>query len=257
MKYTSKYNTWVTLAGLPLIIWLLASGSAWYLWLLSYFMVFIIVGGGMCFQTHRSWVHGAFEVRQPFRWIFTFAAHLGLHGSIIDWAGNHMVHHKNSDGAVDSHSPIQHGKKILFGYYHITPEFISSIMKFRRSLSRLTSINYLAFLHRHYYESVFAYWAIVALLVQDLSLFLHIAILPSWFGFICLSMMNYFCHVEGPGRYRNYNIDFSLNCWWMIFFTFGENWHNNHHKFPSKCSTREKWWEIDPVWLLLGWTVKK
>ncbi len=47
------------------------------------------------------------------------------------------------------------------------------------------------------------------------------------------------------GRHRYANRDDSINSWWLALLTFGEGWHNNHHRFPGAVRQGVRWWEID------------
>jgi stearoyl-CoA desaturase (delta-9 desaturase) len=65
--------------------------------------------------------------------------------------------------------------------------------------------------------------------------------------------------------YRNYETtDDSRNNWWVALITYGEGWHNNHHKYPRMAQHgHHRWWEIDvtylTIWLMqrlgLAWDV--
>jgi len=33
--------------------------------------------------------------------------------------------------------------------------------------------------------------------------------------------------------------------------TFGEGWHNNHHRYPGAARQGFRWWEFDASWCLL------
>ncbi|MEO0409705.1 MAG: fatty acid desaturase, partial [Cyanobacteria bacterium P01_A01_bin.135] len=49
--------------------------------------------------------------------------------------------------------------------------------------------------------------------------------------------------------YRNFNIaDDARNLWWVSLITYGEGWHNNHHRFPRAAQTGWRWWELDVTW---------
>jgi stearoyl-CoA desaturase (delta-9 desaturase) len=39
--------------------------------------------------------------------------------------------------------------------------------------------------------------------------------------------------------------DTSRNNLWLALLTFGEGWHNNHHRYPGSARQGFYWWEID------------
>ncbi|MCX7960307.1 MAG: fatty acid desaturase, partial [Burkholderiales bacterium] len=54
---------------------------------------------------------------------------------------------------------------------------------------------------------------------------------------------NSLAHAVGSRRYATR--DGSRNNWWIALLTFGEGWHNNHHRFPGAARQGFRWWEID------------
>ena len=45
--------------------------------------------------------------------------------------------------------------------------------------------------------------------------------------------------------------DHSTNNWWLFPFLLGENWHNNHHYYPSSASTWVKWYQVDFIYIVI------
>lgn len=50
-------------------------------------------------------------------------------------------------------------------------------------------------------------------------------------------------HLVGRRVYANR--DDSGNSWWLALLTFGEGWHNNHHRFPGSVRQGFRRWEVD------------
>jgi stearoyl-CoA desaturase (delta-9 desaturase) len=42
--------------------------------------------------------------------------------------------------------------------------------------------------------------------------------------------------------------DDSTNLWWVALFSFGEGWHNNHHRHPRSAAHGLRRFELDPIW---------
>ena len=52
--------------------------------------------------------------------------------------------------------------------------------------------------------------------------------------------------------YRNFeSSDASRNTWWVALLTWGEGWHNNHHRFPNVCPAGYRWWEFDITYIVI------
>jgi len=62
-------------------------------------------------------------------------------------------------------------------------------------------------------------------------------------------LVNSVAHGWGTRRYDTK--DDSRNNWWIALLTFGEGWHNNHHRYPSSARQGFFWWELDITWLFL------
>ncbi len=61
--------------------------------------------------------------------------------------------------------------------------------------------------------------------------------------FHCTCFINSLAHVWGTQRYDVG--DESRNNFFLALVTFGEGWHNNHHKFPGSARQGFLWWQVD------------
>ena len=61
--------------------------------------------------------------------------------------------------------------------------------------------------------------------------------------------VNSVTHIIGNKRFKN--SDESRNNFWVALLTFGEGWHNNHHRYPLSARQGMYWWEFDLSYLLL------
>ena len=60
--------------------------------------------------------------------------------------------------------------------------------------------------------------------------------------------VNSVTHIIGSKRFET--DDESRNNWWVALLTFGEGWHNNHHRWPLSARQGMYWWEIDLTYYL-------
>jgi stearoyl-CoA desaturase (delta-9 desaturase) len=56
-------------------------------------------------------------------------------------------------------------------------------------------------------------------------------------------LINSLAHVWGSRRFATG--DRSRNNGWLALLTFGEGWHNNHHRYMSSARQGFLWWELD------------
>jgi stearoyl-CoA desaturase (delta-9 desaturase) len=61
--------------------------------------------------------------------------------------------------------------------------------------------------------------------------------------------INSLSHVFGKRRFAT--TDDSRNNWLLAILTFGEGWHNNHHRFSSSARQGFYWYEYDITYYIL------
>jgi sn-1 stearoyl-lipid 9-desaturase len=108
------------------------------------------------------------------------------------------------------------------------------------------------FLHRYYFAINFAYSVILyAIGGFYLMIFFHWA--PAFITAIMSNVVNYIGHKpKWLGGYRTYNLnDQSSNNWLWAIPSWGESWHNNHHRFPKDYTFKKQWWEFDISGLII------
>ncbi len=189
---------------------------------------------------HRYFSHRAFETSRALQFLGALLRASAIQRGPLWWASHHRLHHRRSDQPLDTHSPLQHG----FWWSHVV--WFLSREHFR---PRLEAIGDFA----HYRELRFLdRFDIVVPLCMGLGLFGLGALLERaapglgtsgpqllvW-GF-CLSTVAVY-HVTFSinslahrfGRRPFATADDSRNHWLLALLTFGEGWHNNHHRYPS------------------------
>lgn len=207
---------------------------------------------------HRYFSHRAFKTSRVFQfvlaWVGTSAAQLGP----MWWAANHRHHHQHSDTEEDIHSPVTRspfwahiGWILCRAYRALRTERVKDLYRYPE----------LRFIERFH-------------VLAPLSLIAGLFILGSWlnatwpglgtsglqlvmWGFFLSTVMVYhvtFCvnsvtHMIGSKRFAN--SDESRNSFWIALLTFGEGWHNNHHRWPLSARQGMYWWEIDLTYYLL------
>merc|ERR1712039_1051492 len=77
-------------------------------------------------------------------------------------------------------------------------------------------------------------------------------VLPQTLCFNFTSAVNSAVHLWGEEPYRDAMSSpcRSKNNALLWFCLVGENWHNNHHAFPSSATTQIEWYEVDLVFVV-------
>lgn len=216
-----------------------------------YFLVgwVLIEGVGVAVTLHRYVSHKAFVARKWAEPVMLWLACLSLQGSPLGWAAVHRgSHHKYSDTDKDAHTPRK-GKWYAWHAWlydwdkYFTPKYAIDLLKDPRHV----------FIAKHYNMIVVGTYFVVVLISWKLLLFGFL--LPAALSLYQESTINVICHSGNLG-YRNFELtDDSRNVPVMGWLTWGQGWHNNHHKkasyydFGTSVSGNKK--EFDPALLLL------
>lgn len=222
--------------------------------LIVFGVMFFITGClGITFCFHRMLSHRAFKAHPVVEALGVLCGTLALQGTVKEWVGDHRLHHTKSDQDGDPHN-ARRG----FWYSHLTWLFLDHRDGQGPLFERLTrdlKTPLMSFFSRHdvmigtqiLLGMVFlwcggpswVYWGIFARIVAVYH--------TTWF-------VNSATHKWG---YRNFNSpDLSRNNWWVALLTWGEGWHNNHHRFASVAPSRLKWWEVDVTFMVI-WVLEK
>lgn len=233
-------------------------GTGWALWLawqhgvtwidLSAFGFFYgLTGLGASLGLHRLFSHQSFR---PPRWLYFLLAVLAsmcMQGSPARWATDHQRHHAHSDQAGDPHSPIvdPHGNALpkWRGLYHahwgwMFNGIASDKAVFGRTtwgdpLLRLVSNTHYLWIALGLALPWLWGWWLGGTREAALSAML-------WGGPVraCLMMHGVLSATSLAHRFGTQAFatgDHSRNNWLVVILTFGDGWHNNHHKFPRSA----------------------
>lgn len=210
-------------------------------------LILIIIGYflygclGIVVTFHRNLTHNSYKTYSILNKIFSILGCLGGTGSPLAWVAIHINHHLKSDKEGDPHSPLYKGLKIFaLDYAHE----VDSNTKWK--MKNLIKDKFQQFLHRYYF-GIILLWDLILLSIGGFYLVIFLHLLPAVITAIMSNVVNYIGHKPTwLGSYRRYNLnDQSTNNWLWALPSWGETWHNNHHRYPKNYSCGQKWWEID------------
>lgn len=213
----------------------------------SFYILNII---GVWMMLHRYYSHKSFEFKNiTIENILLLISILSGRGSPLSWVYIHRQHHAYSDTEKDPHSPIVLGYK-LFGFGHYV-DMESEKMKIFM-VKDLMSKQHL-FIHKFYILIILC--TIIPLSVYNFELFYFIYVVPT----VCIHLsQNHFNYIGHKFGYTNFvTKDHSKNNIWLFPFILGEAWHNNHHAYPKKFTTKHRFYEFDPMNILIKVLCKK
>jgi stearoyl-CoA desaturase (delta-9 desaturase) len=201
---------------------------------------------------HRYFSHKTFKTSRPAQFVFAVIGASATQRGPLWWAANHRHHHVHSDKEKDIHSPKQSG----FLWSHMG--WFLCKKHFKTKLDRIqdmAAFPELMWLDRFDVVVPAVFAVLTFILGASLNFFFPELGTSGWqmlvWGFVistvCLFhgtfVINSLAHVIGRKRFKTR--DESRNSLALALITFGEGWHNNHHKFPGSARQGLKWWEID------------
>ena len=206
--------------------------------LLGYFLYGCL---GIVVTFHRYLTHRSYKTHPFIVKIFSLLGCFSGTGSPLAWVAIHINHHLKSDKPGDPHSPYYKGYKIFTLSYE---QEVDSNTKWK--MRNIVTDRYQQFLHRFYFLLIIGY-DILLFLAGGIYLVIFFHLAPAMITAIMSNVVNYVGHKPNwLGGFRTYNLnDKSSNNWLWAIPSWGESWHNNHHRHPRNFSLGEKWWQID------------
>ncbi len=206
---------------------------------------------------HRYFSHRSFATSRPVQFLFAALGASSVQRGPLWWAAHHRRHHRHSDEVGDSHSP-RHG----FWNSHVGWFLNRRNLRTRtEEVKDLTAFPELVWLDR-FDLVVPVILACLCLLAGTLlemfapGLGTNGPQLLVWGFFVSTVALyhstftiNSLAHRFGSRRFATR--DDSRNNFLLALLTFGEGWHNNHHRYPGSVRQGFRWWEVDFSYYLL------
>lgn len=274
LKEISPFNRSVTLAaviipflftiGTFLGMWLTASVWATSSDLIIFLIMYNLVGVGITVGFHRLLTHSSFKTYPFIRFIFACLGTMSAQGSVLTWVSDHRKHHKFTDKVGDPHTPHVYRRDGFFsslkGLYHahvgwlLKEREISDSRVYAKDLYedpwiRFVSRNTGPIILLGLFIPALLGWIFTGSIQGALSALL-------WGGFVRICLLhhvtwsvNSICHFHGSRDFPTN--DRSTNVFWLMFVSFGECWHNNHHALPRSALHGVNKWQLDISYLLI------
>ena len=210
-------------------------------------------GMGITFGYHRLFAHRSFKAHPAIQLTAMILGSAALQNSVIKWCSDHRIHHRKLDKKEDPYS-IKKG----FWYAHI-----GWILEKKKSqiigVNDLKSNKILIWQDKHYYKIAIIISFLIPLLIGVFYARPIGGLL--WGGFLRITLVHHFtffinslCHYVGEKPFDPNSS--ARDSWWVAFLTFGEGFHNYHHKFQWDYRNGIAWYNFDPgKWIInfLSW----
>jgi stearoyl-CoA desaturase (Delta-9 desaturase) len=188
---------------------------------------------------HRYFSHNAFRTSRAAQFVFALIGASAAQRGPLWWASHHRHHHAHADTPHDAHSARQHGFLWSHLGWFLARENFATRGVLVQKLARYPELRFLdrydalvpLALGAALYAAGGLEFVVWGLCVSTVAL--HHATFT----------INSLAHRFGSRRYATR--DDSRNNPWLALITFGEGWHNNHHRHPGSARQGLYWWEVD------------
>lgn len=246
----------VCLIGVPLfIIYQDVSFST----VLATLVLMILTGLGITMGYHRLFSHRTYNANKILETILLFFGGISFQNSALYWSAAHRRHHQHTDSDQDPYNA-----KRGFWYSHILWIFWEKTHDYDLSnVSDLKENPRVMFQHKYYLPySIAGNLLMIALSNLFIQNWTASILFP---GFLRLVLNHHFtffinslAHIVGTQPYSNR--DTARDNFLLALVTYGEGYHNFHHRFPNDYRNGIRWYHFDPSkWLIkslskINWT---
>lgn len=218
----------------------------------AFFVTYTVVCGiSVTAGYHRLFAHCSYRTTWPAKLFFLLFGAANFQGSALKWSSDHRRHHTRADTNDDPYN-INKG----FWYAHIGWLFWDDPHVHRPvQASDLQNDKLVAWQHKYFITlSIVMGFGFPCLI----GWFLGDAIGGLVFGgFVRIVLghhstffINSLCHMVGNRPYSEKQS--ARDSWIMALLTWGEGYHNYHHRFETDYRNGIKWYHWDPT----KWTIK-
>lgn len=220
---------------------------------------------------HRYFAHRSYKTSRPFQFLMAVAGATCMQNGPLWWAAHHRHHHRYSDTEEDVHSPIAKSVWWAHAGWILSKEYALYEEDNVKDLAKYPELRWI----QKYNLLPGVFMGILLFGVGELLAWKAPGLgtnglqLMTWGFFISTTILyhavftiNSLAHLIGRRRFET--DDQSRNSLILALITFGEGWHNNHHRYHASERQGFYWWEIDIShyglvmlsWLGLVWDLK-
>ena len=216
-------------------------------WAWVFFALFLVTGGiGIGSGYHRLWSHRAYEAHWIMRVYLAIVGGMTIQNSILVWCIRHRHHHRDVDN--NDKDPYSIGRGFWFAHIGwMLRDYKSGELDWT-IVPDLERDPVVAWQHRYY-------WPLVLVTNIALPLLLGWMVGDIW-GVLLLAgvlrlvvshhvtfFINSLAHMWGSRPYTDENS--ARDNWLIAIVTYGEGYHNFHHKFQNDYRNGIRWWQYD------------
>jgi len=196
--------------------------------------MFVLEHVGHNVGLHRYFTHNAFKTSRFWHIFLCFFSCLVCSGSPFSYTVAHRAHHLYTDTDKDPHhAGIGFFRVMLYQWdlKHIPIHATKGL-----------SERWIQAAHQNYVFIVLGFFAFLVAIDYRYALAYSLSVMAVMFGEAWVNFLNH--TNSNPFAYRNFDTPDKSSNDLIAGYFFGE-WHNNHHKYPSRYNEQVRWWEVD------------
>jgi len=251
---------WVNILFLALTPVVAVLGTSWYVyyngvtWLeiANFFFMFLATGLAITCGYHRYYTHCTHECSKAVQLFYLIFGAAAVENSVVNWASDHRYHHRYVDKDEDPYNILRGGLYAHIGW--IFYKDTRQIHQKYQNIPDLTKDPLVLWQDR---------WYLPIIVLASFALPAYIGLMQGrpvggllWGGFLRVVIVhhmtffiNSLAHIYGTRPYTEENS--ARDNWMLGPFTFGEGYHNFHHKFQADYRNGIHWYHFDMgKWLL-------
>lgn len=212
--------------------------------LLSYWLM--ITGATLGF--HRYFSHASFKTSRPVQFLLGLLGCYSGQTGPISWELTHRDHHRLCEVEGDPHTIRQ-------GFWHAHGFFLWNYparwTDFRRS--KWAKYPEIVWLER-WAPALYYFFGGLIFLATGFVGMVWYWLVPTFVSWNVTMLVNSWAHTWGRYDYRDVHQPDDCkarNLAWATPLLMGDNWHNNHHAYPTSAWQGWEWWQLDPNGIII------
>lgn len=234
------------------IVYMAAIHFSW--WTLGSSLVWgICCGLSITGGYHRLFSHASYRAHWLLRAFYLAFGAASVQNSALAWSRDHRIHHAHTDQDEDPYD-IRRG----FWWAHVAWVVHRAPERSNANVADLERDPLVMFQHRYYVPLAFLFGAIIPAALGSLwgdalgmvlvAGFLRIVV--QWHATFSINSLT---HMFGSRPYSTKTS--ARDSFWVALVTFGEGYHNFHHRFQIDYRNGVRWYHFDPTkWWI--WTMQ-
>ena len=226
-------------------------------------VLFCVSALGITVGYHRFFTHRSFRCGKFMQVVLAMSGITALEHSIRSWVADHVTHHQETDKEGDPYNAARgfwhsHIGWILFKDPDKKQDY-SAADHLKKDPFTWALVN---FQHKYYYPLAVFFSGVVPILIASLwgdpiggLIFAGFSrLIASWHATFCINSLAHWKHWGSTQPYSRENT--AQNSWIVSLVTFGEGYHNYHHKFQRDYRNGPLWYNFDPSKWIIFWLSK-